>query len=70
MFALSRVGIFVARLAVKIGKTVRVSWEVSRNPVENNADAVLMALIDKIHQVVRRAVPGRCGKVARYLIAP
>ena len=57
MFALSRVGIFVARLAVKIGKTVRISREVSRNPVKNDTDTVLMALIDKIHKIVRRSVP-------------
>ena len=57
MFALSRVGVFVAGLAVKVGKTVCVSREVGRNPVENDTDTVLVALIDKIHKIVRCAVP-------------
>ena len=56
MLALSRVSVFIASFSVKVGKTVCVSREVSRNPVENDADSVFMAGVDEIHQVMGRAV--------------
>jgi hypothetical protein len=41
-----------------------------RHPVENHADAMLMQLIDQIHQVLRLAVARRRRKVAGGLISP
>ena len=41
-----------------------------RYPVENDADPGAVALVDEMHQPLRLAEAGRCGKKARRLIAP
>ena len=70
VLALAPVGIFIGRCAVKAVQTVCVLGEVSRNPVHNNADAVLMHDIDELHEVLRLAVT-RCGSVVTAdLVAP
>ena len=66
----SPVLILIAAGAVKSAETVRVLGEVRRNPVQNNADACLVALVDEIHQILRLAVTGGSGEVAGALIAP
>ncbi len=53
MLALTRIGVFVERRAVKAPQAVAVAGEVGRHPVQNHADAVLMAKVDKIHEVLR-----------------
>ena len=40
------------------------------DPVHDDADARLVAAVDKAHEILRRAVAGGRGKVARDLIAP
>ena len=70
VLALARVCVFIARLPIEFIQAVGILWEVRRHPVENHADACLMALIDKIHEVVRRTVAGGDRKIAGYLIAP
>ena len=66
----SPVLILIAACAVKAAETVSVLGEVSRNPVEDNADAFLVAAVDKVHQVLGLAVTRGSGKVTCNLIAP
>ncbi len=66
----SPVLILVAACAVKASETVSVLGEVSRNPVEDNADAFLVAAVDKVHQVLGLAVTRGSGKVTCNLISP
>ena len=56
MFTLVRVGVFVAGLAVKFVETEFVFRKMRRDPVQYNSYAVFVAFINKIHEVVRRAV--------------
>ena len=44
--------------------------EVGRHPVDDHADAVLVAVIDEVHEVLRRAVAAGGGVVADRLVAP
>ena len=70
MLAESRIGVLVAACPVEAAERVSIHREVSRHPIDQHADAVLMAVIDEVHEVMRRPEPtGRC-EVAGALIAP
>ncbi len=56
--------------AVEIGEPVLVGRKVRRHPVEDDADAPLVQVIDEVHEVLRRAVAGGRREIARDLIAP
>ena len=60
----------VELLAVKAGKPVRVTTKSAGNPVENNADARLMAGINKVHELLGISIARGGRIVSRYLIAP
>ena len=44
--------------------------EVTGHPVHNYADVVLVALVHKVHEVLRGAKAGGGGEVSGHLIAP
>ena len=56
--------------AVKARESVRVLRKVRRDPVHDHADTGAVELVDKIHEVLRRAVAAGGGVVPRHLIAP
>ena len=64
VLALSRIGMLVKMRAVEHPQAVAVAREVGRHPVEHHADAVLVAMVDKVHEVLRRAVAAGGGIVA------
>ena len=70
MEAESRVGVFVQVGAVELGEPVGVGGEMGWDPVEHDAEAALVEVIDHEHQVLRLAVPAGGGEVPRRLIAP
>ena len=70
MEALARVGVLVEVRAVEVGEAVRVGREVRRHPVENDADAVLVQVVDQVHEILRRAVARGGREVAGGLISP
>ena len=51
VLALSRVGVLIQRLAIKISKAVRIFREVCRYPVQNNTDFIFMQIINKIFKL-------------------
>ena len=64
------VGGFVAAGAVKIYQSLRVLAEVRRNPVQNYAYTSVVKGIDKVPQIVGRAVTA-CRRVkTRHLVSP
>ena len=65
-----RVGHLIAAGAVKFIQAVFVLREVGRHPVEQDADASLMAAVDEFHELLRLAVARGRGIIARDLIAP
>ena len=70
MLPLSRISMFINCSSVKISKTMRIFREMSRNPVQNDADAVLMKIIHHILEIFRRSISGCRCKISSYLIAP
>src|SRR5579862_5921834 len=70
MESLARVGVLVEMRAVEVGEAVGVGREVRRDPVENHADAVLVKVVDEVHEILRRAVARGGSEVAGGLISP
>ena len=70
MRAAARVGVLVERGAVEAGQRELVAREVRRDPVEDDADALGVHLVDERAQVVGRAVAGGGGVVPGDLVAP
>ena len=67
---LAGVGVLVAGGAVELVEPVGVLAEVGGHPVEDDADAVLVHVVDKVHEILRGAVAGCGGVVAGALVAP
>ena len=70
MLAALGVGVLVAGLAVKAVEAELILGEVGRHPVHDDANAGLMELVHKGHQVFGGAVAAGGGKIARDLVAP
>src|SRR5262245_14226944 len=70
MEPLSRVSVFKKVRAVKVAQTMLVGGKVRRHPIENHANAMLMKLIDEVHEIPRRTVPGGGGEISRRLVSP
>ena len=70
VLAQARVGVFVQRRAVELGETMRVLRKMRGHPVEDHADAGLVALVDEGHEFLRRAVARSRRVVAHHLVAP
>ena len=70
VFALARIGVLVKSGAVEFGQPVNVFREVSRHPVYDHSDSVLMAEVHEVHEVFRSTVTTRGSEVADSLIAP
>src|SRR5208282_6204943 len=70
MRALARVGMFVKVRAIELREAERVAREVRGSPVEKNADAGVVAAVDKLHEFSGGAVAAGGGEVANRLIAP
>ncbi len=61
---------FVKMRAVEKSEAVRVARKMRGRPIQNHADAFLMASVDKIHEIGGRAEAAGHGVVADSLIAP
>src|SRR5215469_7904608 len=55
---------------VKVSQPVSVGREVRRNPVENDGNAVLVKMVDQVHEILRRAVARGRSEVAGGLVSP
>ena len=70
MHRLAAVGRFKERGAIEQSEAVWIVRKMGRNPIENDADIVLMQIIDQEHQILGRSVATGRGKVTGRLIAP
>ena len=70
MEPLLRIGVFVQGRAVEAAEGMPVGREVGRHPIDQYADARLMAVVDEVHEVVRRAEPTGGGEVTGRLVTP
>ena len=70
VLALPRVGMLVERRAVELRQPVLILRKMARHPVEDHADAMAMALIDEVAEIIRRAEPAGRREEADDLVAP
>ena len=70
MLALPRVGVLKKCGSVESGQPVGVFGKVGRYPVDDDANSVLMAVVDKVHKVLRTSVAAGDTVVADRLVAP
>src|SRR5208282_2011631 len=53
--ALARVGVLIERRAVKVCQPMRIIGEMAGDPVDDDTDALVMAALNKLAELVRRA---------------
>ena len=70
MLAAARIGVLVERRAVELPQAVAVAGKMRRHPVHHHADAVLVAKVDEVHEILRAAVAAGGGVIAHRLVAP
>ena len=70
MFPFAGVGVLVEGLPIEVRQPVGILWKVGGNPVQDDADALAVEIIDQVHKFLGRAVAGGGGKISRNLIAP
>ena len=70
MLAQPRIFVLVKRGSIEERQSVRVLRKMRGHPVHDHADARLVAAVDEIHEILRRAVARRRRKVSDHLIAP
>ena len=70
MLSLSRILVFIQCCTVKTSQSKLILRKMCRYPVQNNANAMIMHIIHKIHEVRRCTVSGCRSIIAGYLIAP
>ena len=67
---LLRIGVFVEVRPIEKAWSVLVGWKVGGDPVQDHANAMLMQVVNQVHEVLRSAVPAGRRKVACGLVAP
>jgi hypothetical protein len=70
VLALTRVRVFVEIGAIELSKCVGVLWKMSRHPIHDHADAGLVAFVDEVAELVRRAESARRRVVICNLVPP
>ncbi len=70
LLGLSRIGVLIKMRAVEITESGFVLRKMRGNPIQDDADPVLMKVVDQIHEIGWRAEPARRSKVTDYLISP
>ena len=70
MKTLARIGVLVEMRAVEVGQPVLVVGKVRWHPVEDDADAALVQVVDQVHEILRRAETRAGREIAGDLISP
>ena len=70
MLALAWIGVFVERRAVEEGQAVGVFGEVGGNPIDDHAEAGLVAAVHQVLEIVGRAEARGGREIADHLVAP
>ena len=56
--------------SVKIRQSIRIPWEMCRNPIQNNPNTGFMHFIHKVHKVFIGSIPCRRRIISDNLISP
>jgi hypothetical protein len=68
--SLARVGMLVQMRTVEGGQPVRIVGKVRGHPVQDHADAVVVQVVDEVHQILGGAVPRGGREISGRLITP
>ncbi len=70
MLALPRIGVLKQRGSVEAREPVSILGKMRGHPIDDDPDAVLVAMIDQVHQPFGRTVSAGRTKIAQRLVAP
>ena len=70
LFPLLWICVFVEVRSIKIAESCFILWKMRRDPIQNHADALLMKVVDEIHEIGRRTKPAGRSKVTDDLVSP
>ena len=70
MEAFLRVSMLVEMGAIKEAQPVLISGEMRGHPVQNHANSLLVQIVNKIHEVLRRAIAAGGSEVSCGLVSP
>ncbi len=70
LLPLPRIRMLVEVRPVEIAEAGFILRKMRGNPIQDDADAVLMKIVDEIHEIRRRAEPAGRSKVADDLVSP
>src|SRR5688500_12964507 len=70
MEALAWIGVLIQMSAIEKAQTMAIGGKVRGYPIQYDADALSVQLIDEIHEILRGSIISRRSKVAGGLISP
>ena len=70
MLASSAVRMLIQCFPVKVGKSMGIPRKMSRYPVQDHANIMLMKIVDHILKIFRRSITGGRCKISCHLITP
>jgi hypothetical protein len=70
MKALLGISMLEEMATIEVGQSMLIIGEVGRHPIENNAQAILVKMINEKHKILRRAVSAGWRKVVAGLVTP
>ena len=70
LLAFSRVRVLIKMSSVEVSQAVRVARKMRRRPIEQHADAFLMAAVDEIHKIGGSSITAGHREITDGLVAP
>ncbi len=70
VIAFTGIGVFEEVAAVKKARAGFIRREVRGNPIQDNADVVLMEVIHQVHKVLGIAIAAGGGEITGSLVTP
>src|SRR5579883_1997068 len=70
LFAQARVCMLIEMGAIKVAQPILIPGEMRWHPIHQHADAMLMTIINEVHEVLRRAVTAGRREVTSDLVSP
>src|SRR4029077_7019964 len=70
LFRLPGIGVLVEVRPIEITESRFILRKMRGNPIQDDADALLMKIVDEVHEIGRRAKPAGGSEVADDLVSP
>ena len=70
MLAQTRIFVLIQCRAIKTGQRKEIFGKMRRYPVQKHANTMLVTMIDKVAEIIRRTKAAGRGKITRGLVTP